>query len=308
MKVLVTGGAGFIGSHSVECLLAGGHHVRVLDNLSSGRRENLPDHDHLEFLRGDVRDAANTAAACAGMDACLHLAAQVSVTRSIEDPPQSAEHNILGHVCMLHAARGAGIRRFVFASSAAVYGDPESLPLHEDSRLAPMSPYGLEKRVDEQYAALFRDLHGFSSLGLRYFNVYGPRQDPASPYAGVISRFTERLLNGQRPVVFGDGGQTRDFIYVADVARANAAALASDATGVCNVATGQSTSLLQLLDVLARITGRAAEPDFEPAREGDIRHSLGDPGRLGSLLGVQAGYTLEEGLNELVRWYSKEPR
>lgn len=304
MKVLITGGAGFIGSHSAECLLARGHAVRVLDNLSTGRRDNLPQSPHLELIQGDVRDAADVNAACAGADACLHLAAQVSVTRSIEDPLQSAEHNIFGHLRVLHSAVAAGVKRVVYASSAAVYGDPEQLPLSEAAHLAPLSPYGLEKRVNEQYAALFGELHGLSALGLRYFNVYGPRQDPASPYAGVISRFVDRLLEGRRPVVFGDGGQTRDFIYVEDVARANAHAIENTVDGICNVATGRQVSLLELLDTLGRVTGQAAEPAFEAAREGDIRHSLGNPARLAELLGVHAECTLEQGLSRLVAWYS----
>ena len=221
MKVLVTGGAGFIGSHTVEGLLEADARVRVLDNLSTGKRSNLPPHKHLDIQVGDIRNPNDVAMAMQGITHVLHLAAQVSVQASVESPPTSCSQNILGFVNVLHAARQQKVKRFVYASSAAVYGIPESVPLAENAELKPISPYGLEKYVNEQYATLFHSLYGFPSLGLRYFNVFGPRQDPKSPYAGVISKFIERISE-QRPLtVFGDGLQTRDFIFVKDIARAN---------------------------------------------------------------------------------------
>src|SRR5687768_17113812 len=235
MRVLVTGGAGFIGSHSVEALLAADAEVVAFDNFSAGKRENLPAHARLRVVEGDVRSREELCAAMAGCTHVLNLAAQVFVPASIKAPGNSAHHNIVGFANVLDCARDHGIRRVVYASSAAVYGAPRALPLTEDSPTAPMSPYGLEKLVNEQHAALFEHLAAISPLGLRYFNVYGPRQDPTSQYAGVISRFSERLLAGTPLTVFGDGLQTRDFVYVGDVACANVAALKSDATGICNV-------------------------------------------------------------------------
>jgi UDP-glucose 4-epimerase len=230
----------------------------------------------------------------------LHLAAQVFVPASIKAPGNSAHHNIVGFANVLDCAREHGNPRIVFASSAAVYGAPRSLPLTEESPTAPMSPYGLEKLVNEQQGALFQNLAGLSPLALRYFNVYGPRQDPTSQYAGVISRFTERLLAGTALTVFGDGAQTRDFVYVGDVARANVAALESDATGVCNVGTGRSVTLLELIDTLAACVGHRPEVAFGPPQPGDIRHSAMTPARLREWLGIEAATPLKDGLAKLV--------
>lgn len=300
-RVVVAGGAGFIGSHTVEALLEQGLKVCVLDNLSSGSLDNLPrDSAQLEVVEGDITDPRAVEMTLRGATHCLHLAAQVSVIRSVEDPAHSARQNILGYVNMLQGARNAGVRKFVYASSAAVYGNPESLPLAEQAACSPLSPYGLEKKVDEQYATLFETLHGLPSLGLRYFNVYGPRQDPASPYAGVISRFVDRLSRGQTPTVYGDGGQTRDFVYVKDVARANVAALFSDRTGVCNVATGSTIDLLGLLDALRGVIGTDIAAEHVAGRSDDIRHSCGNAERLKDWLGVEAQWRLAEGLNALV--------
>ncbi|GAB3682842.1 NAD-dependent epimerase/dehydratase family protein [Salinisphaera aquimarina] len=299
-RVLVTGGAGFIGSHTVEALLADGAQVRVLDNLSSGKESNLPlGETSLELIEGDITDRRVVEVAMRDVTHCLHLAAQVSVIRSVEDPVHSASQNILGPVTLLQAAKEQGLEKFVYASSAAVYGDPESLPLAETARLAPLSPYGLEKQVDEQYAALFASLHGVKSLGMRYFNVYGPRQDPASPYAGVISKFVDLLSKNEAPTVFGDGGQTRDFVYVKDVARANVAALFSDHVGVCNVATGATINLLELLDTLRDVLDSDAQAKHVDGRSDDIRHSCGDASRLKSWLGFEPEWTLAAGLQAL---------
>lgn len=300
-RVLVTGGAGFIGSHSVELLLAKGYRVRVLDNLSSGSLSNLPLQDRrLEFVQGDIRDASIMTYAMQGISHCLHLAAQVSVVRSVEDPATSASHNILGTLNVMHAATSMGVERLVYASSAAIYGIPKQLPIRETATPRPLSPYGLEKWADERYAALMQTSHGLSSLGLRYFNVYGPRQDPQSPYAGVIARFLDALLLGRSPLIYGDGRQTRDFIYVKDVARANVAALEATRQGVCNVATGQRTNLLDLLDKLGMLTHCHLPVHFSPARQEDIRDSCGKTHRLEQWLGMQAEWSLADGLAALV--------
>ncbi|MBB5019881.1 UDP-glucose 4-epimerase [Chitinivorax tropicus] len=298
--ILVTGGAGFIGSHSVDALLSAGFSVRVLDNLSSGKLDNLPKHPRLSFVQADISDAAAVDAAMDGVEAVLHLAAQVSVQASIESPAFSAQSNIAGFINVIEAARKHGVKRLVYASSAAVYGTPAQLPLDETSPTRPLSPYGLEKLINDQYAALYRELHGFSSLGMRYFNVYGPRQDPRSPYAGVISRFIDRLQQQAPLTVFGDGGQTRDFIFVKDVAKANLAALQSSLQGVCNIGTGRSVTLLQMIDSLGQAASRGLQVDHQPARDGDIRESATQVTRMNQSLGVVASVGLIDGLKELV--------
>jgi len=273
MLVLVTGGAGFIGSHTVEALLEAGAWVRVFDNLSTGNRGNLPDHPKLEMQVGDIRNPQEVNAAMQGVTHVLHLAAQVSVQASVEDPPTSCTQNIYGFVNVLHAVCQNKVQRFVYASSAAVYGVPEQVPLSETSPLAPISPYGLEKYVNEQYATLFESLYGFSSMGLRYFNVFGPRQDPKSPYAGAISKFIERISENKSLVVFGDGLQTRDFIYVKDIVQANRAALEAAGTGVCNIATGKAWTLLQVIDTLSTCVDQTLHVEHKAPRDGDILHS-----------------------------------
>ncbi len=299
MTYLLTGGAGFIGSHTVDALLARGARVRVLDNLSTGRRENLPAHPALELMVGDIRDADAVARAMDGVTHVLHLAAQVSVAASVDAPCDSASHNLTGFLAVLDAARRTGVRRVVYASSAAVYGTPARLPIDETTPAAPLSPYGLEKLVNDQYAQLFGALYGLSTLGVRYFNVYGPRQDPRSPYSGVISIFCDRLRGGEPLTLHGDGRQTRDFIYVGDVARANVAALDATLTGVCNVATGHSTSLLDLAATLGAVSGRAPALRFGPPRAGDIRDSAADNRRLVTALGVSGFTPLADGLRRL---------
>lgn len=300
MNVLVTGGAGFIGSHSTEALLAAGARVTVFDNFSTGKRDNLPADERLTVIDGDIRDRAAVAGAMQGRTHVLHLAAQISVRVSVENPPDSCSHNVLGFVNVLDAARSCGVKRVAFASSAAVYGVPSRLPLDEESVLAPISPYGLEKRIDEQYGALFGELYGLSTFGLRYFNVYGPRQDPASQYAGVISKFAALLGRREPLTVFGDGGQSRDFVYVKDVARCNVSALNGDFRGVCNVGTGTSVTLLDLIDALAARTGVRPEVNFAAAVVGDIRHSAMEPSRLRSLMGFVPQTSLAEGLATFV--------
>jgi len=299
MHVLVTGGAGFIGSHSVEQLLAIGARVRVLDNFTSGKRENLPQDPHLEVVAGDIRDPAAVGDALQDVTHVLHLAAQVSVQASVDDPLASATTNITGFLNVLDGARRAGIGRFVYASSAAVYGVPARLPLDEGAPTGPISPYGLEKSIDDQYGTLYRVLYGMASVGMRYFNVYGPRQDPASPYSGVISIFVDRLRAGKVLTVYGDGLQTRDFIYVGDVARANVAALTGNIVGTCNVATGRTVTLLELIDTLTFVAGITTQVTFLPARSGDIRHSAADNARLRQELARTEFTSLQEGLRAL---------
>jgi UDP-glucose 4-epimerase len=299
MHVLVTGGAGFIGSHSVEALLDKGARVTVLDNLSTGKRANVPENEQVESIEGDIRDAAIVRRAMQGVTHVLHLAAQVSVRASLEDPAHSASHNIAGFLNVADAARNAGVR-LVYASSAAVYGAPETLPLDEGAPCRPTSPYGLEKWIDDQYAGLYRDLYGTSTLGMRYFNVYGPRQDPASPYAGVISRFAARIGSDAPLTVFGDGRQTRDFVYVGDVARANVAALESSYQGVLNIGTGTSVNLLQLIEALGRCAGRTPQVRFDPPVAGDIRDSAMRPERMREVLGFVPATALVDGLAQLL--------
>lgn len=298
--IVVTGGAGFVGSHTVDALLAAGERVLVLDDFSSGSRENLPSsHPRLSVVEGDVLDEATVASTLKGARACLHLAAQVSVKRSLIHPQQSLDINVKGFVNVLEAARRLGLKRLVYASSAAVYGDVHRLPVRENQPLHPISPYGLEKLTTERYAALYTQLYGLSILGLRYFNIYGSRQPPASPYSGVISKFVQCFRDGTPPTVFGDGRQTRDFIYVKDVAAANIAALDHPFKGVCNIGTGRSVSLLTLIQELRRLTGKALRPRFSKAVAGDIRHSRAQVRFADEALGFRADFPFRQGLEDL---------
>ena len=300
-KVLITGGAGFIGSHTADLLLNQGIPVRVLDNLSSGHRHNLPkSHPQLEFIEGDITDSVTVNDAMQGVSHCLNLAAQVSVVASLEDPEFSAMQNIIGFVNVLNAAQKQSIDKLVYASSAAIYGEPSEFPLTEQAVKAQLSPYGLEKQVNEEYANMYERIYGLKSLGQRYFNVFGPRQDPKSPYAGVIALFVDRISAGQSVTVFGDGLQTRDFIYVGDVARANVAALQSQTCGACNIATGKQTTLLDLIEILSSISGNSCEVSHDAPREGDIQHSLANPSRMHEKLGLKAETGIEQGLRNLI--------
>lgn len=299
--VLVTGGAGFIGSHTVDLLLTKNFSVRVLDNFSSGSRSNLPgEHQRMQIIEGDITDSNDTNTAMQNVDLCIHLGAQVSVINSIQAAGFSAQQNILGFVNVIEAMRKHNVARLVYASSAAAYGQPAELPLRETSPLRPASPYGLEKQINEQYAQLYSNLHQLSACGLRYFNVYGPRQNPDSPYAGVIALFVEKIRNKQPLTIFGDGLQTRDFIFVHDVARANLAALNSRYHGTCNVATGHSTTLLELIRVLEELCGGQAAKKFAPPRAGDIARSAATVKQLAHRLGVTACVDLQQGLRALL--------
>jgi UDP-glucose 4-epimerase len=302
MHVLITGGAGFIGSHSTDALLKTGARVAVLDNFSTGRRENLPfDNARLSVIEGDIRVSSDVESSMRGVTHLLHLAAQVSVKSSVADPIASCSHNVVGFLNVLEAARRHGIQRFVYASSAAVYGVPQSLPLREDSPLTPISPYGLEKWIDERYAALYQELYGMKTIGLRYFNVYGPRQSASSPYAGVITKFAAAISSTVPVRVFGDGQQTRDFVFVRDVAKTNVLALASELQGVCNVGTGRSVSLLELITTLEQIAGKGLERRFEPTSPGDISDSGMSPDRLREWFGEVPETALHVGLSMLLK-------
>ncbi len=300
---LVTGGCGFIGSHLVEALAAEGHEVRVFDNLSSGRAENLAAaRGRVELILGDVRHPDQLAPAMAGVAGVFHEAALVSVAESVERPRENYEINVMGTVNVLEAARAAGVRRVVFASTAAVYGNAPELPKREDMRPAPESPYAAAKLAAEHVLAVHARLYGLETVSLRYFNVYGPRQDPSSPYSGVISRFVEAMRRGEAPRVFGDGRQTRDFVFVRDVVGANLAAMRSPRVGrgeTVNVGTGRRTSLIELLDALAAAAGCGVRPEFGPPRPGDVRDSVADISAARELLGYEPSVSLAEGLAAL---------
>ncbi len=301
---LITGGCGFIGSHIAEALVGRGDAVRVFDNLSSGYEANIAGiRAAVEMVRGDVRDPAALAAAMQGVTHVFHEAALVSVFDSVERPRDNHEINLTGTLNVLMAAREAGVKRVVVASSAAIYGNNPKLPKREDMLPEPESPYGLAKIGKEHYFRVFAGLYGLETVCLRYFNVYGPRQDPKSMYSGVISKFTDVIRAGGDPVVFGDGGQTRDFVFVRDVVDANLKAMASDQVGrgeAINVATGQSTSLMDLLEALRDLTGMAFQVQFKPERAGDIRHSRASVARARRLLGFKARYGIRDGLKHLL--------
>jgi nucleoside-diphosphate-sugar epimerase len=302
---LVTGGAGFIGSHLAEELTRRGHRVRVADNFSTGKRANLAHVPGVEIHEGDLADARVAARAAAGCHYVLHQAAIPSVPRSVEDPVASNRANIDGTLNVLVAARDAGVKRVVFAGSSSVFGDTPTLPKREDMPTAPMSPYALQKLVGEQYLRMFTSLYGLETVTIRYFNVFGPRQAPGSPYSGVISLFIKALVEGARPVMYGDGGQTRDFTYVANVVDGVLrAAEAPAASGrVINVATGGRVSLVELLDALCRIMQVKVEPEFAPARAGDVRDSQADIRLAEELLGYTPIVEFEEGLRRTVAWF-----
>jgi len=304
---LVTGGAGFIGSHLVEALVARGDAVRVLDNFSTGKEANLSAvADRIELIRGDICDLDAVRKAVAGVQLVFHQAALVSVPRSMHEPATNHAINIDGTFNVLEAAREVAVDGVVLASSAAVYGDLPGLPKSEDMPTGPTSPYGLAKLVGEQYARLYRQCYGLPTVALRYFNVYGPRQDPSSPYSGVISIFMDRLLAGDGVTIYGDGEQTRDFVYVADIVRANLLAASSppEAAGqVFNVSTGQATTINALWDTLQAIAGGSQPARHADARSGDIRHSVASPERARRVLGYEPSTPLTEGLRRTLEWY-----
>lgn len=303
MRALVTGGAGFIGSHLVERLLADGHQVRVVDNLFTGRRENIELFgDRVEFVEGDVRDLPLLTRLADGCELVFHQAAIVSVPYSVENPQESHDVNIQGTLNVLLAARAAKVRRVMFACSAAVYGQEPTLPKRETMAPEPISPYGVEKICGEHYLATFNALYGVETVSLRYFNVFGPRQDPRSPYSGVISIFVDRALDGGTPTVFGDGEQSRDFVYVENIVNANmlAATTPGAAGRAYNVGCGQRTTLNQLLKALGEICDRDLSPSYAEERAGDIRHSVAEISRIKDELGFQISVGVKEGLARLI--------
>jgi nucleoside-diphosphate-sugar epimerase len=301
---LVTGGAGFIGSHLAEELVRRGHRVRVADSLITGKRRNLDHVPGVEFMEGDLADAAFAQRAASGIDFVLHQAAIPSVPRSVNDPLTSNRSNIDATLSMLVAARDAGVKRFVYAGSSSAYGDTPTLPKREDMVPSPLSPYALQKLVGEQYGQLFTRLYGFETVTIRYFNVFGPRQDPGSPYSGVISLFATALLERRQPTIYGDGEQTRDFTYVANIVDGVLRACdAPKAAGeVINVACGTRISLNELLRVMNRIAGTTVEPIYEEARAGDVKDSQADISRAKALLGYTPIVALEEGLRHTLEW------
>jgi len=304
MTILVTGGAGFIGSHIVEELLRRGERVRVFDNFSSGFRANLqPFQGNLEVVEGDLRDAAAVGSAVQGVELVFHLAAFVSVAQSMEDPQTCFAVNVGGTVNLFEACRRAGVRRVVTSSSTAVYGDTEVFPTTEETPLQPLSPYALSKQVNELYARLYSQTLGLPVVALRYFNVYGPRQRPDSDYAAAIPIFVRRLLKGEPLIIYGDGRQSRDFIFVKDVVRANLLAAASDASGEAfNICTGQETTLITLLEELSGLAPRQPEVRFTAPRPGDIYRSFGSPEKAAEALGFRAGTSLAQGLAQTIDW------
>ncbi|MGI6300681.1 MAG: SDR family oxidoreductase [Verrucomicrobiota bacterium] len=306
-RVLVTGGAGFIGSHLAEALVRAGHTVRVLDDLSSGRRENLAHLDRdIEFLQADICDRAAVKTAVAGVDTVFHQAAMASVPRSIELPLETNSINIGGTVALLCAARDAGVRRFVFASSSSIYGDNPVLPKSEEMSLSPISPYGLQKQAGEQYVCMFHRLYGLETVALRYFNVFGPRQNPESDYAAVIPIFITRLLQGRAPTVYGDGEQSRDFTYVENVVRANMLCMdvPTGAVGrAYNIACGERYSLNDLLRMINAELGTATIAEYTDPRPGDVKHSQAAIEMARRELGFRPGIGIEEGLARTVAYY-----
>jgi UDP-glucose 4-epimerase len=311
MKILVTGGLGFIGSHLTEGLVREGHRVRVLDNLYSGRRENLASVEkEVEVLIGDCSDPAAARRAVRGVEAVYHQAAIPSVARSVDDPALSHQANATATLVMLVAARDAGVGRFAYAGSSSVYGDAPGRFKREDQTPRPLSPYAVAKLSGEHYLRVFAGLYGMETVTLRYFNVFGPRQDPSSPYSGVISLFATALLAGRTPVIYGDGRQSRDFTYVANVVAANLLVLAAPGLRgqAVNVATGRSVTLLALLRALARATGRPARALRRKARPGDIKRSLADVSLARRLLGYRPGTDFETGLGLTVEWYRRAHR
>jgi nucleoside-diphosphate-sugar epimerase len=304
---LVTGGAGFIGSNIARALAERGDRVRVFDNFLTGRRENLVDLPEVEVVDGDVRDSEALRSAMAQVDTVLHQAALPGVPRSVQDPATSNESNVTGTLNVLIAARDAGVKRVVCASSSSVYGDTPTLPKVETMAPRPISPYAVTKLTGELYCAVFHQLYGLEAVALRYFNVFGPHQDPMSDYAAVIPLFIAAMTRGERPRVDGDGAQSRDFTFVDNVVQANLrAAKASGVTGeVFNIACGQRYTLLDLVDRLNRILGTRLEPRFGEARAGDVKHSLADIDKARRLLDYEPSISFDEGLERTVAWHGR---
>jgi UDP-glucose 4-epimerase len=307
-KCLVTGGAGFIGSHIVEALLKRGDQVRVLDNFSTGNPENLKAvREDIEVIEGDLRNSSDVRDAVKGMDTIFHLAAFVSVPQSMEDPDACFDTNVNGTIQLIKLAEEAGVKRIVIASSAAVYGENPAIPLNENATTDPLSPYAASKRVGEIYTKIYTGLLNLDVVALRYFNVYGPRQNPYSDYAAVIPIFIKKMLDEEDPVIYGDGLQSRDFVYIDDVVRANLlAAESGQAPGqIINICSGLEINLLQLVDSLSGNFNREVQPVYEKERPGDIYRSSGDPTLAGKVLNFKPEVNLDTGVMKTVSWMEK---
>ncbi|MBS3907650.1 MAG: SDR family oxidoreductase [Syntrophaceae bacterium] len=307
-KALVTGGAGFIGSNLTETLLRMGHQVRALDNLSTGKRENFvfdEVYPFLEMIEGDICDLATCKKAMEGIDYVFHQAALPSVQRSVEDPLTSNEVNVGGTLNILIAARDAGVKRVIYAASSSAYGDTPTLPKKEEMVSNPLSPYALQKFIGEEYCRLFFQLYGLETISLRYFNIFGPKQDPNSIYSAVIPRFIDALVSGRSPVIYGDGEQSRDFTYIENVVLANLLAMNVERTQgeAVNIACGRRVSLNQLLKVLQDIIGSHISPLYEEPRTGEPRHSLADIKRAKAILNYDPMVGIEEGIRRTVEYF-----
>jgi len=303
---LVTGGGGFIGSNLVKALIARGQHVRVLDNFATGRRQNLAGlENQIDLIEGDMRDPATAERAVDGVDYVLHQAALGSVPRSVQDPLTSNEVNVNGTLNLLWAAKKSRVKRFVTASSSSIYGNTSQMPKDESMLPNPISPYAVSKLAAERYTLSFNAVYGLPTVALRYFNVFGPKQDPASQYAAVIPRFITALMKGQSPVIYGDGEQSRDFTYIDNVVQANLLACsAPEAPGqVMNIACGDRYSLNTLLRFLAEIMGKEVRPVYETERPGDVKHSLASIARAEQILGFSPAINFRDGLKRTVAWF-----
>jgi UDP-glucose 4-epimerase len=311
VRCLVTGGAGFIGSHIVRGLLEAGHKVRVLDNLETGKRVNLDEVlDRIDLVEGDICDPIAAKEALSGVERVFHQAALASVPLSLERPLDTHRACATGTLNMLHQSVKAGVKRFVYAASSSAYGDQPTSSKRETDLPLPLSPYAVAKLTGEYYCQAYFHSFGLETVGIRYFNVFGPRQDPESPYSAVIPLFVSRILTGQRPIIYGDGLQSRDFTYVANVVHGNLLAAERPNIGgrVINVADGAQTTLLQLLTLLSQMLGRPIEPDFQPARVGDVRESLADITLARRLLGYEPKVRLEEGIQRTIAYYRETVR
>ena len=309
-KILVTGGAGFIGSNLTEALLKQGHQVRVLDNFSTGKRENLAfngAYPSFEIIEGDIRDLNFCQKTIKGTEFVFHQAALPSVQRSVEDPLTSNSVNVEGTLNVLLAARDAGVRRLIYASSSSVYGDTPTLPKREVMPANPLSPYALQKYIGEQYCRLFFQLYGLETVSLRYFNIFGPKQDPTSIYSAVIPKFIDALLEGRPPVIFGDGEQSRDFTYIDNVLQANLLAMTREHLNgeTINIACGRRTSVNQLLNILKNIMGSKVLPIYQERRKGDVRDSLADIQKGKQVLNYEPQVEIEAGLKRTVEYFQR---
>ena len=301
-KVLVTGGAGFIGSHLIEALSRACREVIIIENLTSGKIENIENAlacENVEIVEGSITNRELLLKHMNGIDYVFHVAAVPSVPKSVTDPLLSHEVNATGTLNILIAAMDSGVKKVIYSSSSSIYGDTPSLPKHEDMIPSPQSPYAVAKLAGEYYCRVFNHIYGLPTISLRYFNVFGPRQDPNSQYAAVIPRFLKKISEGKPPVIYGDGEQTRDFTFVKDVVQANIKAAESDAVGVYNIGTGERTSIHKLVEIIRKLTGSSIEPIYESARAGDILHSLADITEAGNF-GYKPEYSLEKGIRETI--------